>query len=141
MATTGDPKMETDHGVVEAERAPSAELDKSVMQNYDRMDKEVAKYVSDGRIEISEEENIRLRRLIDKRVLVIMISTYFLQAIDKGTMSFASIMGIIEDTGMHGQQVSCSSPPFCSVCLLSCCAPRADSNSTNGSRPVSTSPS
>ncbi|GAB1310665.1 Thiamine pathway transporter THI73 [Madurella fahalii] len=100
----GDQKMERDHDVVEAERAQSAEFDKSAMQNYDKMDKEVAKYVSDGRIEISEEENNRLRRLIDKRILVMMITTYFLQAIDKGTMSFASIMGIIEDTGLHGQQ-------------------------------------
>lgn len=106
----GDQKMETDYDVAEAERAQSVEFDKSAMQNYDKMDKELAKYVSDGRIEISEEENNRLRRMIDKRILVMMIATYFLQAIDKGTMSFASIMGIIEDTGMHGQQVRAHSP-------------------------------
>jgi hypothetical protein len=44
--------------------------------------------------------------MIDKRVLVIMIATYFIQAIDKGTLSFASIMGIIPDTKLVGQQVS-----------------------------------
>jgi len=38
-------------------------------------------------------------------VLAIMIATYFLQAIDKGTMSFASIMGIREDTNLTGQDV------------------------------------
>ncbi|KAK3939725.1 MFS general substrate transporter [Diplogelasinospora grovesii] len=32
-----------------------------------------------------------------------MVTTYFLQAIDKGTMSFASIMGIIPDAGLVGQ--------------------------------------
>lgn len=60
--------------------------------DYDKIDKEVAKYASDTRIEISPEKNAELRRKIDKRVLTVMIGTYFLQAIDKGTMSFASIM-------------------------------------------------
>jgi hypothetical protein len=87
------------------ERTQSADFDKSNVQNYDKVDKEVAKYASDSRIEISEEENTRLRRLIDKRVLLVMISTYFLQAIDKGTMSFAAIMGVREDTNLVGQEV------------------------------------
>ncbi|KAL3493290.1 major facilitator superfamily domain-containing protein [Aspergillus germanicus] len=38
--------------------------------------------------------------MIDRRVLVIMVCTYFLQALDKGTMSFASIMGIREHAGL-----------------------------------------
>jgi hypothetical protein len=67
--------------------------------NYDRIDKEVAKYADPNaeHIHISEEENLRLKKLIDKRVLPIMIVTYFLQALDKGTMSFSSIMGIRND--------------------------------------------
>ena len=44
--------------------------------------------------------------MVDKRVLSIMIFTYFLQALDKGTLSFTSIMGIKEDTHLVGQQVS-----------------------------------
>lgn len=87
------------------ERATSGDLDKSNLQNYDKVDKELAKYVAEGHIEISSEESARLRRLIDKRVLVVMITTYFLQAIDKGTMSFASIMGIIPDTNLIKQEV------------------------------------
>lgn len=51
--------------------------------DYDRVDVEVAKYASDANIIISEEENNRLRRLIDKRVLVIMIFTYFIQALGR----------------------------------------------------------
>jgi hypothetical protein len=39
-----------------------------------------------------------------------MIFTYFLQALDKGTLSFASIMGIQKDTHLVGQQASSSSP-------------------------------
>ncbi|KAL2143307.1 hypothetical protein VTI28DRAFT_10550 [Corynascus sepedonium] len=99
----GDQKLDVDKDVVEAERAPSPELEKRG-PDYSKMDKELAQYVSDTRFDISEEENNRLRRLIDKRVLVIMITTYFLQAIDKGTMSFASIMGIIEDIHLDKDQ-------------------------------------
>ncbi|KAK4096176.1 MFS general substrate transporter [Parathielavia hyrcaniae] len=90
---------------VEAERAHSPDLLKSG-QRYDKMDKELAQYVAEGRIEISEEENNRLRKLVDKRILAIMITTYFLQAIDKGTLSFASIMGIVQDTNLQGAEYS-----------------------------------
>ncbi|KAF8425322.1 allantoate permease [Tirmania nivea] len=44
--------------------------------------------------------------MIDKRVLSIMIFTYFIHALDKGTMGFASIMGIREDANLQGQQDS-----------------------------------
>ncbi|EHK50171.1 hypothetical protein TRIATDRAFT_44277 [Trichoderma atroviride IMI 206040] len=71
--------------------------------DYEQVDKELAKYIADARITISQEKNIELRRKIDRRILVVMISTYFLQAIDKGTMSFASIMGIKDDTHLSGQ--------------------------------------
>ncbi|KAK8071690.1 major facilitator superfamily transporter [Apiospora saccharicola] len=76
--------------------------------NLDRIDKEVAEYMTaDGHgPDISPEENTRLRRMIDRRVLTVMIATYFLQAIDKGTMSFSSIMGIREDAGLKGSEYS-----------------------------------
>jgi hypothetical protein len=93
--------------IIHAERVLSADadIDKKNHMDYDRVDKEVAKYTSDTKVEISEEENIRLRRMIDRRVLVIMIFTYFLQALDKGTLSFSAIMGIQTDTHLQGQQV------------------------------------
>ncbi|THV08714.1 MFS general substrate transporter [Dendrothele bispora CBS 962.96] len=53
---------------------------------------------------IDEATNKRLRRLIDKRVLTVMVVTYFAQTLDKGTINFASIMGIREDTHLVGQQ-------------------------------------
>jgi hypothetical protein len=103
-AATGDQKHKPEVDYIDAERAHSPELEKS-RQDYSKVDKELAQYVSDVRIDISPEENKRLLKMIDKRILAIMITTYFLQAIDKGTLSFASIMGIREDTGLHGQQV------------------------------------
>jgi len=83
----------------QVERVLSAEDEKVDHINYDRIDAEVAKYAdaTAERVHISEEENKRLKRLIDRRVLPIMIVTYFLQALDKGTMSFSSIMGIRHD--------------------------------------------
>ncbi|KAJ2906434.1 allantoate permease [Zalerion maritima] len=107
-AITADPTEKRD--INEVERTATLEdgyLDEKDKQpDYSRMDKEVGKYASDKRVEISEEKSNELRRLIDRRVLVVMVCTYFLQAIDKGTMSFASIMGIVDDTGLVGQQYS-----------------------------------
>lgn len=94
--------------VGKAERAMSAdevELAKN-HQNYGEVDGELAKYVSDARIDISPAKNDELRRKIDRRILSVMICTYFLQAIDKGTLSFASIMGIVDDTHLVGQEYS-----------------------------------
>jgi hypothetical protein len=101
-------RIEKRDTLAEIERAQSAadpDLDKADHVRYEKVDKELAQYINAEAIEISVEENTRLRRMIDKRVLVIMILTYFIQAIDKGTLSFASIMGIREDAGLHGQQV------------------------------------
>ena len=45
------------------------------------------------------------KRLIDKRILLVMVVTYLCQALDKGTMSFASVMGIKTDANLVGQDV------------------------------------
>lgn len=74
--------------------------DKDDVQRYGEIDKELAKYIADDAVAISKERSDELRKKIDRRVLVVMISTYFLQAIDKGTISFASIMGLPQDTGL-----------------------------------------
>ncbi|KAM0281484.1 hypothetical protein ACHAQH_003514 [Verticillium albo-atrum] len=79
----------------------SVDIDtKQANTRYGQIDSELANYVNAERIDISPERSNELRRMIDKRVLIVMILTYFLQAIDKGTMSFSSIMGLPEDTGL-----------------------------------------
>lgn len=91
------------YSTAEIERVSSEHGDaerKTGGADYTKVDKEVAKYSSGAMIEISPEDDIRLRKLIDKRVLVVMIATYFLQSLDKGTLSFSSIMGLPKDTGM-----------------------------------------
>jgi hypothetical protein len=72
-----------------------------------RLDPEVARYADSEEV-ISEEEDRRLRKLIDERVLLVMVVTYFLQTLDKGTMSFASIMNLRTDLKLVGQQVCLS---------------------------------
>lgn len=69
------------------------------------VDKEVAKYATGAAVEIDEETNKRLKKMIDRRVLVVMMITYLLQTLDKGALSFASIMGILEDTHLGDNQV------------------------------------
>jgi hypothetical protein len=59
-----------------------------------------------GRVDVDEPTSRRLKKLIDRRVLTIMVATYLVQALDKGTLSFTSIMGILDDTHLHGTQVS-----------------------------------
>jgi len=90
---------------VHAEHEDNDTIKKDHM-DFNRVDKEVAKYASDVGINIPHEENSRLKRRIDKRVLSIMVFTYFLQALDKGTMSFASIMELPKDTHLKGQEFS-----------------------------------
>lgn len=103
----GDEKKKNmDPEIAPAEHFENDDDLKKGYMNYDRVDKEVAKYASDIAIDISPEENTRLRKLVDKRILVIMIFTYFLQALDKGTLSFSSIMGIRTDLNLVGQQFS-----------------------------------
>jgi len=73
--------------------------------NYNLVDNEVAKYATDGAIEIDTATNKRLKKMIDKRILVVMMITYLIQTIDKGALSFASIMGIMEDAHLADNQV------------------------------------
>ncbi|PPJ55591.1 hypothetical protein CBER1_03743 [Cercospora berteroae] len=97
-------EKKNDYNAAEVERVLSH--DDLRKQDYSRMDAEVAKYANAEAVVISDSENKRLKKLIDKRVLTIMVFTYFLQALDKGTLSFTSIMGLREDLNLVGQQFS-----------------------------------
>ena len=61
------------------ERVPSTYADEKDHADYGRMDRELAKYAEGAAIEISPEESKRLKNMIDRRVLVCMVVTYFLQ--------------------------------------------------------------
>lgn len=104
-----DVDRDAKHDVANVERIMSTD-EKGDHMNYDRIDDEIARYANAVAVEISPEENKRLKRMIDKRVLPIMVFTYFLQALDKGTMSFASIMGIRTDIPALGENSKVMKP-------------------------------
>lgn len=48
----------------------------------------------------------RLLRKIDWTITPLLAGTYFLQFLDKNTLSYTSVMGIREDAGLKGQEYS-----------------------------------
>jgi hypothetical protein len=52
-----------------------------------------------------EEEKLVLRR-IDRRVLLLLLGAYFFQQLDKSSLSYVSIFGLVEDAHLVGQQYS-----------------------------------
>ncbi|KJZ79677.1 hypothetical protein HIM_01146 [Hirsutella minnesotensis 3608] len=60
----------------------------------------------DEPIVVPPKEDARVLRRIDLFLLPIMLCVYFLQALDKATLSYASVFGLIEDTHLVGNQYS-----------------------------------
>lgn len=58
------------------------------------------------RVPITPEDDARVLRRIDIALLPLMLAVYFLQALDKATLSYASVFGLIDDTGLRGDQFS-----------------------------------
>jgi hypothetical protein len=58
------------------------------------------------RIELTPENNKRILWKIDTRILPVILFVYFLQALDKATLAYASVFGLIKDTGLVGNQYS-----------------------------------
>lgn len=61
---------------------------------------------SGQRIVLTPENNSRVLRKIDLFVLPVVLGIYFLQALDKATLAYASVFGLVEDANLHGQQYS-----------------------------------
>lgn len=55
---------------------------------------------------LTPENNTRVLRRIDLRLLPILLSIYFLQQLDKSTLSYASVFGLVEKAHLHGQMYS-----------------------------------
>lgn len=59
-----------------------------------------------GPVEVSEEDNRRILRKIDSRVLVALVIVYVLQQLDKSSVGYTSVFGIVADTHLVGTQYS-----------------------------------
>ncbi|KAH8652080.1 MFS transporter [Xylariales sp. PMI_506] len=57
-------------------------------------------------VEMTEEDNIRIRRKTDMVVLSILVWVYFLQILDKSVLGYAAVFGLQTDTGLTGNQYS-----------------------------------
>ncbi|KAL4896515.1 MFS transporter [Aspergillus ambiguus] len=62
--------------------------------------------VAGGSPILTPENNSRVLRKIDLRLLPLLLIIYFLQQVDKSTISYASVFGLIEDVGLKGQEYS-----------------------------------
>ncbi|KAL0579642.1 hypothetical protein V5O48_002338 [Marasmius crinis-equi] len=56
--------------------------------------------------EVTEEEDRRVLRKIDLWVMPVVLLVYFLQQLDKSSLSYTSVFGIVEETGLVGTQYS-----------------------------------
>ncbi|EMD63378.1 hypothetical protein GGP41_005951 [Bipolaris sorokiniana] len=63
-------------------------------------DKAAELLASNERIVVTLEENKRVLKKIDLIILPILLSVYFLQSLDKTTLSYASVFGLIEDANL-----------------------------------------
>lgn len=61
---------------------------------------------STERVTVSEADNKRLLRMIDLVLLPVMLGVYFLQQLDKSTLSYASVFGLVQDANLVGQDYS-----------------------------------
>ncbi|KAF8869061.1 major facilitator superfamily domain-containing protein [Infundibulicybe gibba] len=59
-----------------------------------------------NRREITSIESARVLRKIDLWILPVILLVYFLQQLDKSSLSYASVFGIVEETGLVGSQYS-----------------------------------
>jgi hypothetical protein len=64
-------------------------------------DKAAELLAANDRIVVTPEDNKRVLRKIDLMILPILLSVYFLQSLDKTTLSYASVFGLIKDAKLN----------------------------------------
>lgn len=57
-------------------------------------------------VNLTEEQNKRIRRKTDKTILILLTWVYFLQVFDKAVLSTSALFGLQADTGLTGNQYS-----------------------------------
>ncbi|KAI9657929.1 MAG: hypothetical protein M1821_002586 [Bathelium mastoideum] len=62
--------------------------------------------IGDERVEVTDEDNKRIRRKTDLYLLSILIWMYLLQITDKSTLGYSAIFGLETDTHLTGSQYS-----------------------------------
>lgn len=62
--------------------------------------------VGNRRIDLTEEDDKRIKRKTDKVILSILVWVYFLQILDKSVLGYGAVFGLQTDTGLTGDQYS-----------------------------------
>ena len=60
----------------------------------------------DHPIHVTQTDNARVLRKIDLTILPILLTVYCLQYLDKATLSYASVFGLLKDAHLHGEDYS-----------------------------------
>ena len=60
----------------------------------------------ENQISVTPDENAKVLRKIDWALLPILLTVYCLQSLDKTTLSYAAVFGLLDDTGLVGEQFS-----------------------------------
>jgi MFS family permease len=63
-------------------------------------------FLGTERVQLTDEDNKRIRRKTDLNILPILVWVYFLQILDKTTLGYAAVFGLQRDTGLSGLQYS-----------------------------------
>lgn len=64
----------------------------------------LAKNAAGQRIRVTAADSARVLRRIDVVILPLMLTVYFLQGLDKATLAYASVFGLLQDTRLAGDQ-------------------------------------
>ncbi|THU99589.1 MFS general substrate transporter [Dendrothele bispora CBS 962.96] len=112
MTASRDPSIDSTHKVVVDEQRIEDFIEKEPVAGPSTGDKQAKdaalEILGSGteHHEITEEEDRRVLRKIDLWVMPVVLLVYFLQQLDKSSLSYTSVFGIVEATGLVGTQYS-----------------------------------
>ncbi|KAF2096432.1 MFS general substrate transporter [Rhizodiscina lignyota] len=93
---------EAQHGVASPVSAHHGKLTEADIRHGDA----ALAVIGDERVELTDEDNKRIRRKTDLYLLPILIWMYLLQITDKSTLGYSAIFGLQTDTHLTGSQYS-----------------------------------
>ena len=88
------------------ENVETSHYDEKRAVDHSHKDKAAIFLQNQERLEVTPEENKRILKRIDLRLLPILLVVYFLQQLDKSVLSYSSVFGLIEDAKLVGQEYS-----------------------------------
>ncbi|KAL7423998.1 hypothetical protein Q5752_001583 [Cryptotrichosporon argae] len=101
MALHDEAKYEIEH----AERGSVHDVAPAHAHAHGHGDKAL-ELIGDERVELSQEDNDRIRRKTDRYILSVLVWVYFLQILDKSALGYAATWGLSTDAHLVGNQYS-----------------------------------